>query len=178
MKTVPNQKMVNVVKEPCNNEKKENHYSRINLDAMSNAALDLDAGAFKLWVYFAKNQDNFNFALSSKAVEENFGIKIKQYNNAVNTLIEKGYLVNTKGNNYEFREKPVITKQDNDVITFEDNDVITFEDNTLLPKEIRNITYTTINTTINTTEEALRASAQVFLEPSGPTPEEIFKSMY
>ena len=128
MKTVPNQKIVEVVKEPCN---QNNYYARINLEAMSEAALDLDAGAFKLWIYFAKNQNEYEFALSSKEIEKTFGMKIKQYNNAVKTLEDKGYLVNTKGNKYEFREKPVITKKDN----------------ALLPKVIRNITNTTINIT-------------------------------
>lgn len=142
MKTVPHQKTVEVVKEPCDNTCKEHYYSKINLIAMSEAALNLDAGAFKLWIYFAKNQNEYEFALSSKAVEETFGMKIKQYNNAVATLIDKGYLVNTKGNNHKFYEKPVITKEDNVVITFEDNE--------LLPEETRNITDTTIN---NITEE-------------------------
>jgi hypothetical protein len=140
----------------------------------------------------AKNQNNYEFALSSKDCNDRFGIGIKQYNNAVAELKEKGYLVEvdkdiyifnevsviTKEDNENKTENSVITKEDNAVITKGNNDVITKGNNALLPKEIRNITYTTINTTINTTEEALRASAQVFLEPSGPTPEEIFKSMY
>ena len=130
-KTVPNQKIVKVTKEPCD---KQHYYGVINLLAMEKAALDLDAGAFKLWIYFAKNQNNYEFALSSKDAEETFGIKIKQYNNAVTQLIDKGYLVNTKGNNYTFLENPVITK--------EDNAVITKSNNGLLPKEIRNNTNT------------------------------------
>lgn len=139
IKTVPNQKVVKVNKEPCS---KSNLYTAINLKAMEQAAINLDAGAFKLWVYFAKNQNNYNFALSSKDVEETFGMKIKQYNNAVETLIEKKYLVNTSGNNYDFYEVPVNTKKDNDVITFEDN--------TLSPLEIRNNTDITFNNTDNT----------------------------
>lgn len=145
IKTVPNQKVVKVSKEPCNDEKYENYYAKINLVAMSKAAIDLDAGAFKLWIYFAKNQNEYEFALSSKAVEENFGMKIKQYNNAIDTLTEKGYLVNVKGNAYVFNEVPVITKEDNDVNTFEDNDVITKG----------NKKYNT-NTTNNTTNNSVR----------------------
>ena len=147
-KTVPNQKVVKVEKEVCN---KQNLYAAINLQAMEGAALALDAGAFKLWCYFAKNANNYEFALSSKAVEENFGIKIKQYNNAVHELINKGYLVNTKGNNYTFYEIPVNTKSNNDVITKEDNDVMTKSNNTLLPLDIRNNTDNTYNNTNNNT---------------------------
>ena len=164
-KKVPNQKEVVVNKEKCN---KENLYATINLAAMDKAAQDLDAGAFKLWTYFAKNQNGYKFALSSKAVERDFGIKIKQYNNAIKELTEKGYLVHIQGDSYEFHELTVITKEDNveikenhvitkgnnDVITKEDNDVITKGNNTLLPKVIRNNTYNTINNTIDTTMAA------------------------
>lgn len=164
-KKVPNQKEVVVNKEKCN---KENLYATINLAAMDKAAQDLDAGAFKLWTYFAKNQNGYKFALSSKAVERDFGIKIKQYNNAIKELTDKGYLVHIQGDSYEFHELTVITKENNveikenhvitkgnnDVITKEDNVVITKGNNTLLPKVIRNNTYNTINNTIDTTMAA------------------------
>lgn len=72
IKIVPNQKIVKVSKEPCN---KSNYYAAINLEAMEQAAQALDAAAFKLWIYFAKNQNNYEFALSSKAVSDTFGMK-------------------------------------------------------------------------------------------------------
>jgi hypothetical protein len=72
IKTVPNQKVVKVNKEPCN---KSNYYAAINLEAMEAAAQNLDAACFKLWIYFAKNQNNYEFALSSKAVNDTFGMK-------------------------------------------------------------------------------------------------------
>ena len=75
VKTNPKQKVVKVYKQPTNNEKKENYYAKINLNAMSAAACDLDAGAFKLWVYFAKNQQHYEFALSSTDAANNFGLK-------------------------------------------------------------------------------------------------------
>lgn len=163
-KTVPNQKVVKVQKELCN---KQNIYAAINIDAMESAARALDAGAFKLWVYFAKNQDGYEFALSSKEVEVTFGMKIKQYNNAVDNLIEAGYLVRQgDSNTYHFNEKPVITKEDNEetnknslmpkgnnaVITKKDNAVITKSNNALLPQGIRNNTNTTLNNTIDNTD--------------------------
>lgn len=157
-KTVPNQKSVRINKEKCD---KQNLYSVINLSAMEEAARDLDAGAFKLWVYFSKNQDNYEFALSSKAVEQEFGIKIKQYNNAVKELTDKGYLVNTKGNNYIFNEIPVITKEDNAVITKGNNTLLPKETTQLLPKEIRNITDTTTNTKDNTKQTIPEEKEQI-----------------
>lgn len=68
---------------------------------------DTKAG-FMLWYYFAENQNGYEFALSSKAVEAATGIKIKAYNSAITALIERGFLVNTKGNYYVFHESPVI----------------------------------------------------------------------
>lgn len=161
-KTVPNQKVVKVKKEICD---KQHLYATINLEAMEQAAQMLDAGAFKLWCYFAKNQNNFEFALSSKDVLETFGMKIKQYNNAMDELKTKGFLTCESGNRYTFNESGVITKEDNEaninnsvitkednaVITKKDNHVITKEDNALLPLEIRNTTNNTLNTTNDNT---------------------------
>lgn len=166
-KTVPNQKIVKVEKQPCD---KQHIYAAINIAAMEQAAQTLDAGAFKLWCYFAKNQDGFQFALSSKDVLESFGMKIKQYNNAVAELKEKGYLTETSGNHYTFNEVAVNTKKDNEekkenavipkgnnaVITKKDNAVITKSNNELLPKDIRNNTNTTLDNTIDNTQELLK----------------------
>lgn len=161
VKTVPNQKVVSMEKESC----KGALFAQINMEALESAARDLDAGAFKLWVYFAKNQNSYTFALSSKDVENTFGMKIKQYNNAIATLTEKGYLVETSKNHYTFKEIAVMPKEDNEVkqensvISFEDNSVMTksnnvvmpFQDNQLYQKDIRNITDNTFNITINNT---------------------------
>ncbi len=95
------------------------------MEAMRESAKHLKAGAFKLWIYLGSNQPGYEFALSSSECGEQFGIKIKQYNNAVSELIEKGYLVFVGGNKYEFREIPVDTKGNNAVNTKEDNTVIT-----------------------------------------------------
>ena len=99
--TSPNQKTITVEKEKCD---KENIYTMINLSALESAAADLKAGAFKLWIYIAKNQNGFTFGLSNKAVAEYFGIKKDQYDNAVKELIEKGYLIKIKSNEYVFKE--------------------------------------------------------------------------
>ena len=110
---------------------------------MELAARTLNAGAFKLWCYFAKNQGGYQFALSSADAEATMGIKIKQYNNAVDELIQKRYLVRSAdgGNHYDFYEVA------NAVISSQDNAVITKEDKVLYPCGTRNIIDTTINTT-------------------------------
>ena len=164
IKTVPNQKVIRVTKEICD---KQHTYAAINIAAMEEAARNLDAGAFKLWIYFAKNQENYQFALSSKAVEEVFGMKIKQYNNAIKELQDKGYVNVISGNIYCFSERAVNTKKDNVakqensvntlgnncVNTKKDNAADTKKDNELLPLGLRNNTNNTYNNTNNNTEE-------------------------
>lgn len=137
-KTVPNQKVVKVKKELCDNQ---HYYTMINLQALDKAAQTLKSGAFKLWIYFAKNQNNYTFALSSKEVCESFGIKIKQYNSAIQELIENNYLVQQKGNNYIFNENP------NSVIPKQDNEDMPNQDKLLSQKDIRNNTENTNNNT-------------------------------
>ena len=105
MTTVPNQKVVKVEKEPCG---KGNLYAAINLKALEAAAQNLDAGAFKLWIYFAKNQNGYEFALSSKDAKDTFGLGKSQYDTAIKKLISSGYLTNIQGNQYTFSETPAL----------------------------------------------------------------------
>lgn len=102
----PHQKVIRVNKSPCN---KENLYAKINLDAMRKASKDFagrSANAFILWAYLAGNQDNYCFALSQEAVELTIGLKEKAYDNAVASLIEKGYLQQVRGQYWNFFEIP------------------------------------------------------------------------
>lgn len=101
-----NQKIIKVIKEKCD---RENLYAIHNLKATYKAAQELRPNAFKLWLYFVINQNNYEFALSSKAVERDFNIKIDAYNGAIKELLEKGYLVkrtDTDEEYYYFYEMP------------------------------------------------------------------------
>ena len=143
-KSSPNQKTITVKKEPTDNQ---NYYTMINLNALELAAIDLKAGAFKLWVYLAKNQNNYTFALSNKAVAEYFGIKKDQYDSAVKELIEKGYLIETTKNKYNFlelAEKTTITNGKKPQLQV-------VETNT--EKQLNPITKNTDNTINNTKEK-------------------------
>lgn len=104
MKTSPNQKAVTVYKAPCD---KENKYAKINIEAMSLAARTLDFKSFELWIYFAKNQDKHQFALSNAAVRNEFGMKKDSYDGAIANLISAGYLTKDAGNYFSFHEIPV-----------------------------------------------------------------------
>ena len=98
-KTVPNQWVAEVQKQPCN---KSNIYSTINDEAVRLAMKDLTSSQFQVWYYFAKNQQGFTFAVSPAAALKDYGIKKDTFHSAVKKLKEKRYLVNdtTKGANY------------------------------------------------------------------------------
>lgn len=111
-----NQKVVKTQKDKCN---KENLYATINLAAMGKAAQELKPNSFKLWIYFSKNQDGYEFALSSKAVERDFGIKKDAYDGAIKELLDKGYLAkqpDTDEEDYYFYETPRCSKNPQGVI--------------------------------------------------------------
>lgn len=104
-KTVPNQKTIKIVKrEPFN---KGNLYCMFHLDALQEAMTLLSGEHLKLWLYLNKNQDNYQFDLSQKALEA-WGLKKDSYYRAVNKLIELHYLnpVEEDSNVYYFSEKP------------------------------------------------------------------------
>ena len=96
---------------------------------MEAAAQKLDAGAFKLWMYFAKNQNGYDFALSSKDASASFGIGRSQYDTAVKKLIAAGYLTNTCGNNYIFSEVPA-AQPDKNTPLHQNNTTTLSENNT------------------------------------------------
>lgn len=91
--TVPNQKVITVNKSICD---KEHIYAQCNLKANKIALKELSANAYKLYMYFALNQDDYAFALSYVHVYSTTGISEKTYHRAVKELIEKGYLVKEK----------------------------------------------------------------------------------
>ena len=98
---VPNQKTIVIKKAPAD---KNNIYTIINIEALENAVKTLGGETLKLWLYFAKNQNDYVMELSRQDCI-NFGIGSESsYKRAVAELINKGYLQNIKGNTYHFNE--------------------------------------------------------------------------
>lgn len=97
----PNQRKIVIKKSPCD---VRNKYAKINLDAMCNAMNTLSTmGALMLWLYLAKNQNNYTFDLSLEECKK-YGFKETTYRKAFHMLEEKGFLIKQTGNAYEFRE--------------------------------------------------------------------------
>ena len=101
--TVANQKTIKVQKEKTD---KSNLYTITNLDALQSAMIDLKGETLKMWLYLNKNQNGYEFALSRvDAIKWGIGSK-SSYDRAIAELKEKGYLVETTSNHYDFYEKP------------------------------------------------------------------------
>ena len=93
------------------------------------AARDMSPHALKLYFYLAANADNYTFALSPAAITEEIGMPRSTYHDQFKVLVNKGYLVNTHGNTYDFFEKPQPRTVTQD---FEERSphVLNFEDDT------------------------------------------------
>lgn len=162
MSKVANQRTVEVNKEICN---KSNNYATINLDALEKASLDLNGVAFKLWMFFARNQQGYNVDMWINNLEK-FGIpKGGSYNRAWEELEKKGYIVLTKGKTiYAFHEVPLVTKMvindtDNSLVTkteldsYQNGKRIVTKTEPIVTKMVReNNTYNTNNNTNNNTD--------------------------
>lgn len=108
MDKYPNQRNITVKKEKCD---KYNLYTTNNLSAIDQAAGKLTSKVgFKLYIYIAKNQNNYNFNLSSAEFFKWASCAKTAYDSAVHELQDKGYLVkkqNTK-DYYIFYDRPQI----------------------------------------------------------------------
>ena len=124
--SVANQKVVNVNKEPCDTK---NIYARINIEAIQNAINDLKPSTFKIWMYFAKNQEGYEFELSSVAVCGFCSVSDKTYREGIKEMIAKRYLIqNGSGNCYDFYEMPKeieVPKNGSKIICHTSTEVIT-----------------------------------------------------
>lgn len=120
MKTVANQNIGIIHKDPCD---KENLYATINLEALHNAMADLGSSpAFHLWMYFAKNQDGYTFAVSPAATLS-WGVPRASFYKALQTLKEKKYIVEKSDNTYDFYESP---KEEQIVVTINKDNSFVF----------------------------------------------------
>ncbi len=108
--TFANQRVITVNKTSCD---KQHPYTTNNLNALDEAASRLQSEAgFKLYIYLAKNQNMYRFALSSKDFMEWSGFKKTAYKTAFQELVEEGYLVAKNSTTYTFYDSS--QKQDDD----------------------------------------------------------------
>ena len=112
---VPNQREVTVAKAPTD---KAHLYTANNLAALDEAARRLQSkGGFKLYMYLAKNQDKYNFNLSSNDFMLWSGLGYTAYTTAFAELEEEGYLILKDGTEtiYTFFDKSQLPKKEKEI---------------------------------------------------------------
>ena len=139
--TYPNQRIVHI-----HRERPAADFLGIKNDNWKAAARDLSAHALKLYLYFAANADNYEFALSQAAVTEDIGMARSTFHDQFHVLVNKGYLVNTHGNTYDFYEKPQprpdvkdLTNRTPDGLDFTDDGQVQPQDVSICPKSVKEI---------------------------------------
>ena len=130
IKTVPNQHIVVVHREDTGKQ-----FIAINKHNFTKAYRDMSnaSAALGLYIWLVGNQDNYRFAFSPQAIENQLGMAISSCHGAFKKLEERGYLVSRgEGSNiYDFHEVSIDDqKRERKLIDVEKLD---FEDQ--LPKE-------------------------------------------
>ena len=99
--TAPNQKTIKIHRAPLSNS-----FLGINNDNWKHAARVLGAQAFLLYIYLASNKDDYKYALSPAAVQQEIGMPRSTYYDQLRKLESLGFLVPDKGNMLHFYEAP------------------------------------------------------------------------
>ena len=99
--TFPNQRMIQVHREPI-----ESDFLGIKNENWQAASRDLGAHALRLYLYLAANANNYSFALSPADIRQRIGMPTSTYRDQFLILVDKGYLVQSSSNRYDFYEVP------------------------------------------------------------------------
>ena len=104
--TVPNQRVIKVHREVAKRD-----FLGIKNENWQAAARDLGAHSLMLYLYLASNADGYCLALSPVAVRQAIGMARSTYHDQFHKLVDKGYLVPSTGNTFEFYEAPKTAAQ-------------------------------------------------------------------
>lgn len=99
--TVPNQRVVTIHREPAKSD-----FLGIKNENWMYAARDLGAHALMLYLYFASNANGYTLALSPAAIRQAIGMPRSTYQDQLLKLMDKGYLIETGANSFDFYEVP------------------------------------------------------------------------
>lgn len=103
-KTVPNQLFGKICKPKY--KEKGMKFMYIGIDEIREAAKNLTPSGFKLYLYFAENEDGWEFNLSPKNFQKAYNLAESTYRKAKQELIDKGYIVEHKHNHFVFYSCP------------------------------------------------------------------------
>lgn len=111
--TYPNQRIVKVRRERATAD-----FLGIKNENWQAASRDLGAHGLRLYLYLASNRDNYTLALSPAAVRQGIGMARSTYHDQFHKLVDKGYILPSNGNTYEFYETPQsVTQQKNSMLS-------------------------------------------------------------
>ena len=99
--TFPNQRMITIHREEVKSD-----FLGIKNENWQAASRDLGAHALRLYLYLAANANNYTFALSPADIRQRIGIPTSTYRDQFMILVDKGYLVQSGSNRYDFYEVP------------------------------------------------------------------------
>lgn len=91
----PNQ-LIGKIHKPSDYKKRYNQegkkYMLVGIDEIREAAINLTPSAFKLYLYFVENENDWQFFLSPKDFQKAYGVAESTFRNAKKELIEKNIL--------------------------------------------------------------------------------------
>ncbi len=119
-KTLPNQKIIR-------SHKKEKYYGTfmtIGCNELSKAMKELSGTELKVWMYLMKNQVGGTWVLFMVDCYNFTGVCDKSYYQAINALLEKGYLRNEGNSTYGAYDIPFNSGSSNDEILEEKSGII------------------------------------------------------
>ena len=171
--SVPNQKVVYIHK-----RKYTGNFLQIGIDEMRLAQQQMTYCEFVLYLYLAGNANGFKLELSQQAFENTTGYKKTAYHNAVNKLIELGYLTQSYNYHYEFHTTPVRSSK----LNFE-----VLSNGKSMPPEktkksvLSNSQFRSDNREIDKTDKINKKDKESFFEKesesSGPSVDELLKEL-
>ena len=96
----PNQKVIVISKEDCKED-----FLQVKNASWQEASNNLTYNAFKIYLYFASNQNGYSFALSYDAINELIPMHRNSHNKAIKELKDCGYLYQIDGRIWSFNDK-------------------------------------------------------------------------
>lgn len=106
--TYANQRRININREiPKGTKDNKRSYMIAYNDNINDAMKNISkVSTLKAYLYLIQNTNNYYFALSTQDISNTTGISLKSAKDAINELIDLGYLVLREKHTYDFYERP------------------------------------------------------------------------
>lgn len=107
--TYANQRRININREiPKGTKESKRPYMIAYNDNINDAMKNISkVSTLKAYLYLIQNTNNYYFALSTQDISNTTGISLKSAKDAINELIDLGYLVLREKHTYDFYERPI-----------------------------------------------------------------------